>query len=151
MSENTPKQMTPQERLEAVKAQRKALASSRSSSSAQRDVLDEIEKEELELANDTARGQAECELGKKDFDWSEVDTDLGIVIVKRPNPTSFRKFQDVGSFKILDLEKLVEPCLFYPDHDVFESWLDTQPFILTRAANAVHTLAGVRSAEASGK
>lgn len=80
-----------------------------------------------------------------------VETDLGVIIVKRSNPVLFKRFQDHGSTKTAELDKLVRPCLVYPTPDAFDRIVEELPATLSRVASAVCELAGIRSQEVQGK
>ncbi len=86
--------------------------------------------------------------GKK---FSRLDTDQGVIVVKRPNHLHYQRFRDAGEVKTADLIKLVTPCLVHPDKVGFETMIEEQPGILDRTANLVVTLAGFSAKEASGK
>ena len=118
----------------------------------------EIEKHELvarvEAAEIEARDAEEIEKAEEKYGIDRVGvvrTRLGCVIVKRPNAVLYKRFQDRESAKTQDLEKLVRPCLVYPDAAAFDRILEEQPATLTRVADCVVELAGFRAKEVSGK
>ncbi len=140
---------SPASKLAATKAARVAFEKQRAEKAAARELAEELAREELALKNAQAVACAEDEIGVGKF--IALDTDLGVVIVKRCNALIFKKFQDVGKFTTHALEQLVMPCLVYPTADEFDSHLEILPATLTRCADAIATLAGVRAAENAGK
>lgn len=80
-----------------------------------------------------------------------VRTDLGMVILSRPNSTLFRRFQDQEKATTLEAEKLVRPCVLHPDKDRFDIMCEEQPMILSRCAERVAKLAGLRDKETEEK
>ena len=138
-------------RLAKAKADLDALAKKRAEREAAQAATDRVEAVERELADAIAIDAAVAEHGPLGKMIAAIDTDLGVVIVKRPHAATFRKFQDTGSMKSADLEKLVRPCLVHPDGEKFGALLEQLPATLLRVANVVTELAGMRSAEVSGK
>lgn len=135
-------------RLEAAR-KRKADAEARAAAAeAERASLAAVEAAEREASDAEARVAAAEKHGDK---ITCIDTDMGVVIVKRPNGAAYHKWQDAAKFDTVALKKLVYPCLVYPHADVFDRILDALPATLTRVANAVVELAGARSAELAGK
>jgi hypothetical protein len=139
------------ERLAKVRAERAALAAAKAKADADRALEVELEAEELALKDDQAIAHAEAEHGPVGKKIATVHTDLGVIIVKRPNMTLFRRFQDTGSMKHADLDKLVRPCRVYPDEAAFDRILDELPATVARVASAVCELAGVRQQDTGGK
>lgn len=80
-----------------------------------------------------------------------VATREGAVVVRRPEAITFRKFQDKASFKTVDLEAFVRPCLLYPSREAFDRLCEVVPAALTLAANAVARLGGMGQEEIAGK
>ncbi len=113
------------------------------------ELRDRVETEERKATDEEAVFTAEGEHGAKRI--RVVETDFGCVIVKRPNPVHYKRFRDRESAKTADLEKLVRPCLVYPDASAFDRMLDEAPATLDRVADAVVHLAGFRAKEVSGK
>lgn len=73
------------------------------------------------------------------------------VILRRPNMTVFRRFQDSGTNESKDLDNLVRPCVLYPSKAEFDMLVTELPFLLKRCADVCCTLAGVRKADIAGK
>lgn len=119
-----------------------------------------VETQKRELLDEEAISAAEEKYGRS-IEYGErliegrkialVRTDLGVVIVKRPNQVLFKRFQDSGESSWDELDKLVRPCLVHPDSATFDRYLEEQPGIFGRVANAVATLAGIRMKEIAGK
>lgn len=80
-----------------------------------------------------------------------VETDMGRVILKRPDPTVFRWFQDRDEVKMDDIEYLVQRSRVYPDPDRFDRICRELPATLARCARVCSRLAGVREEEIRGK
>lgn len=111
----------------------------------------DVEREELAARNAIAIADAEEKYGEIGRHIAIIETDLGVVIVKRPNHLLFRRYQDASKATTEAFSKLVTPCLVYPTVDAFERLLEQLPATLLRTANAVCALAGVRGEEVSGK
>lgn len=89
---------------------------------------------------------------------ARVDLAGGIVAVRRPSKEGFRKYTDMGKTDSESQIDLVKPTVVYPVNEAGEpdkaaAWaiIDGEPFGLTRVANAVCVLGGVRVKEVSGK
>lgn len=142
--------------LEARRAkareERALLAKARAERDTQSMLVAEVEAEERALRDEQALAVAEEEYGAVGSRIAVVQTDLGMVIVKRPNALHWRRFQDKGDkIKSQDFEQLVRPCLVHPDVSAFERILEELPATLIHFADAVATLAGARSKEVAGK
>lgn len=140
-----------QKRLQETRAARAALGNVREPV-----VTDEeqLASEERALADDKALADAIAKHGQIGKGVALVETPDGMIVVKRPNPILFRRFQDTskGEAPTLDeVEKLVRPCVVHPSIASFESILDAQPGVLVRCGNAVCALAGVAQGEVRGK
>lgn len=79
------------------------------------------------------------------------DADGRAVIVKRPNMTQFRKFQDSSTNTSKDIDLLVRPCVLWPSLPEYDQLVNELPFLTKRVADAVTTLAGVRKSDVSEK
>jgi hypothetical protein len=145
---------TPAEKLAALKARRKALADAAEAERLAQADTEAIRLEERGLRDDEARAAARREHGT-----ANIATVTGVgakgfdcVIVKRAHPAAFKAFQERDGFKLDDLEKLVEPCIVYPPLSEFSSFAThEQPGVLTRVAEAVFWLMGVRKSAELGK
>ncbi len=138
-----------EQRLAAATARTREVQAVRATSEAKRELADRVEAAEREAADEEAIAKAEEEHGAKKID--HVNTDLGCVIVKRPNAVLFKRFQDKGQTKSQELEKLVRPCVIHPDHAMLDRIFDEYPATLAAVANCVCILAGVRTEEMEGK
>lgn len=138
-------------RLAKVKADRAALQAARDKAAEQRLLEEQVVAEEQAFKDEQAVADAEAEHGTVGKKIAVVSTDMGVIVLKRSNPLIFKRFQDVGSTKSADLDKLVRPCLVYPDIATFDRILEELPATMLRLASAVAGLAGVRAEEVSGK
>ena len=111
----------------------------------------EAEAAERAALNAEAITRATCELGAEGRHFLAVDTDQGVIIVKRPHSAVFRRFSDLDAPKHLDVEQLVKPCVTHPDRSRLDTMLEEQPAILNRLALAVGRLAGARAQDLAGK
>jgi len=136
-------------RVADLNAQREQIALRRQQRADEEERVQKLAEAERALRDEEAVDAAEQEHGAKKI--AVVQTDLGVVIVKRPHVATFRKFQDKGSTDSESLEKLVRPCLVYPKLPEFELICSELPATLLRVANAVTMLAGVRTEELAGK
>jgi hypothetical protein len=140
-----------EERLKAAREKRANLARARADRDAEKAKLAELEAEERRAADEEAIAKAEDEHGELNKRIRPVYTDMGVVIVRRPNVAAFNAFVEKKSPTHADLYNLASPCVVHPDPSRFEAMLAEQPFVLVRAADAVAWLAGVRKEEIEGK
>ena len=136
-------------RLAAARAKKNEASARRVARDESEAKMWEVQDAERDAADEVAIAEAEEKYGSKKV--AVVYTEVGCVIVKRPNPVSFKRFSDRGQTKTVDLEKLVRSCLVYPDGDALDKVLEEKPAALVRAANAVAELAGFRAQEVSEK
>jgi hypothetical protein len=80
-----------------------------------------------------------------------LHTSEGMVVVKRPNSLHFRRFQELSSAKLADVEKLVRASLVHPDPVKFDAIVESLPATLIQAADMVAKLAGVGRGHVEGK
>jgi hypothetical protein len=113
--------------------------------------LTELEREQRAVADAEALIKAVEEHGKLDVRIAKLQTDFGLVIIKRASANRYRKFQDDGEFKMENIEKLVRPCVVHPKLSEFDEWCEEQPAILTRASNVIARLGGWRKEEIEKK
>jgi hypothetical protein len=146
------KEMTPAEkRLAEIKAARAKLAAAKIERDNEELFLAQIEAEERGLADDKAIAEAEEKYGPIGKKIAVVPTDLGAVIVKKPHHVLFKRFQDSQEATHEEFEKLIRPCVVYPDRARFDTLLEELPASTIRIANACAVLAGVKMKEATGK
>lgn len=143
--------MTNEEKLAEVRARRAELDRQRAERDAARALEEQLEVETRALADAEAIAKAEDEHGPVGKRIALVRTDLGVIILKRPNPVLFRRFQDQGKFTHEAIDKLVRPSVVHPDGATFDRIMDELPATMIACANAVTVLAGARTEEASGK
>jgi hypothetical protein len=138
-------------RLEELRAKRAALAEARRARELQRTADEQLADEEQAFIDDQAVDAAELEHGPVGKKIAVVKTDMGAIILKRAHPAMFKRFQDKGSLKSDDLDKLVRHCLVHPAAAMFDRIMDELPATLLRCADAVSFLAGVRAEDVAGK
>jgi hypothetical protein len=137
--------------LAELRRQRLAVAEARAKRNADREFADALAREQRALAEEIALADAEAEHGPIDVKIGVVETDLGIVILKRAHANFYKRFQDQGRFKTADVEKLVRPSVVYPDADAFDRILDELPATLVACGNKLAALAGQRAEDLTGK
>lgn len=138
-----------EKRLEEARERKRIAEAKRLAMETEGELQRRVEIEEIAAADEEAIAKYEEEIGAQKI--RVVHTDVGCVIVKRPNPLLYKKFRDQGNTKTKDLEKLVHPCLVYPTVTQFEKMMEEQAATLDRTADAVVTLAGFRRKEVSEK
>jgi len=136
-------------RLEAAKKRKEEARAKREALESKGEYERRVLAEEQAAKDEEALLDAESQIGASKI--ATVDTPLGTIIIKRPNPLHFKRFQDKESVKTKDLEQLVRPCVVYPNGSRFDQILEELPATLTRCADRVATLAGVRVREITGK
>lgn len=138
-------QLTPaQQELRDVRAQRAALQAQRAAKEAKDEEASELAKEKLQLRDEQALNDAIEKYGPVGKSIATVETDLGIVILRRASALKYRRFQDKGSFSVEDVTALVRPCVVWPSAGELDVLLDELPATLTRLASAIVSLAGHR-------
>jgi outer membrane murein-binding lipoprotein Lpp len=138
-------------RVDELRAKRAKIAEDRRQREIARAPAELLALEEQGLADDQAIEAAEIEHGPVGKQIMTINTDLGVIIVKRSHPNMFKRFQDKGSTRTEDLDKLVRHCLVHPDPPAFDRILKELPASLLRCADAVSFLAGVRMEDVTGK
>ncbi len=141
--------MALQIRLDAARVRLRAAEGKRLAALTDGELVERVETEEQKAADEEAISAAEAKHGTKRI--RVVRTELGCVIVKRPNAVLYKRFRDQESAKTEDLEKLTRPCLVHPDASAYDRMLNEEPGTLDRVADAVIFLAGFRAREVSGK
>ena len=109
----------------------------------------QLEREEQAAKDAEALLAAEQEHGVNRV--ASIETEEGLIIVKRPNPLHFKRFQDKDKHKVDDFEQLVRPCVIHPSKARFDEICENLPATLMRCANAVVQLAGFRARDLAGK
>lgn len=112
-----------------------------------------VEAEERAIKEAPEIERLEAEHGAIGERIAVVETDLGAIVIKRPAPVVFRRFQDAGDAKSKSdtFTSLVKPCVLYPDMKRFNEILDALPATLSRLADEAVALAGFGQKEAAGK
>jgi len=138
-----------QSRLEAAKKKREQARQQREALESKGELERRVQAEEQAAIDEEAIYAAESEHGRKRV--GTVETPLGKIVLKKPNPLHFKRFQDKESVKTKDLERLVRPCVVHPDMTRFDAILEEYPAKLAACANVIAELAGVRVRELAGK
>jgi hypothetical protein len=144
------------ERLAAVRAARKKLHAEVAAEREARAVVEELAREERALRDDQAIIEAEKRFGRQGehiYVITQVDApESDIVIVKRPNPVAFKRFQDQEESQVKHIEELCMPCVVYPSVGVVDRLVTSEkPALLMRIMHGVSYLAGARKAVEQGK
>jgi hypothetical protein len=131
------------EPIEAERAKREELAAYRR----------EVERKERAVKEAPEIARLEAEHGPIGEKIAVVETDEGAIVLKRPAPVVFKRFQDAGDSKSKSdtFASLVKPCVIYPDMKRFNEILEALPATLSRCADEVVALAGFGQKEAAGK
>lgn len=149
------KKLTEREKLEAELAAAEAENAAILAARAEREEIEALRRKLEEAANvkrDAPHIEAaEAKHGAIGKEIAVVDTSLGAVVVKRPAPMIYKRFQDRGEMKTQFLEELVRPCVVYPTVEALNAILDEQPGALIHLANACAGLADRKRREQSGK
>lgn len=138
---------TTDEELRQLRARRAELAAAREAKEAQLEEQRALDSERRALRDEEALGKLIDEHGPLGADIQSVETDEGLVVVKRASSLKFRRFMDKESFTTEELQALVRPCLLWPTASEFDAMLDRQPMIANRCALAIGRMAGIRNAE----
>ena len=147
----TPEQIALEERLATARAKKRKALERREAMRAASAPRLEVETEEIEARDEEAIANAEEKHGPVDQKIRVVRTELGCIILKRPNPVHYKRFRDKAEQDTEAFEKLVRPCVVYPDGVALDLILDELAGVLDRCANAVVALAGFRQKEAAPK
>jgi hypothetical protein len=137
--------------LSRLRLKREELAAARLARAEAAEPAAQVAAEALALRNEEAIEAAEQEHGPQDKRIRVVNTDLGVVIVKRAHPNVFKRFMDQGKHNVKECEALCRTCLVYPSLSEFEAMCSELPMLPVFAANAVAYLAGVRAEDLSAK
>lgn len=128
--------------LEQQRAEREELAALRR----------KAEQKELALRDAPHIAKAEEEHGPIGEKLAVVETDLGAIVVKRPNHLHYRRFQNKSSMSTDEVWALVKPCVVYPSIKETEAILEELPGVLMPGlSDAVIGLAGHRTKEVEKK
>ena len=139
-------------RLLAARASREAADARRSARDERVRLLAEVEAEERAVRDAEVLEALEAEHGPLDKMIRRIDTDEGMVVVKRPNHILYKRFVDRGKTTSEALEQLVRPCVIHPaDKGELARIFEAMPASLMRAADAVVHLAGARKEDIAGK
>lgn len=137
------------EELAAAKAELEALEHAEEERAAATAKERELAAVRREVADRKAIDKAAEEHGEGKF--ALIRTDLGVVIVKRPNHMHYRRFINLKDPSSDDATRLVVQCLVHPDKAGFEALSEELPGVPMLAASAVIDLAAGRTKDLSGK
>jgi hypothetical protein len=137
-------------RLAELRAERAALDAARLAREHERAIDEQIAAESIALDDARAIEKAEEAHGPVGKLIGVVHTPQGCVIVKRSNAMKFRRFQE-SEITAADVEKLVRPCVVYPDLPRFDALTDDLPALWHMCANEISVLAGIKRKEITGK
>lgn len=140
--------------LKATRAKLAALAEKRTQRAAVReqDPANQLARAERDLADAEGLAAAEEKEGtEEDGKIGLVKTDLGLIIIRRANPTAYRRHSDAGKTSCVAQEMLVRPCRVYPSVDRFDLIIQELPYVLTACADKVVELAGYQQKDTAGK
>jgi hypothetical protein len=144
-----------QTQLAELRKKRAELEGRRAIREAARLVADEIDSERRALALAEALEKAETEIGPLGRKLGIIETNEGAIIVKVPPAPLFHRFQELSSrkdgFSVVEIQKLIRPCLVYPSAAEFERIVSELPATLVAVGNKLAELAGQRAEEAAGK
>lgn len=134
--------------MSTIDERRAAVQAKLAELSAANDARTEAESAEREVADLEALLKLRIEHGDE---LGTLETDLGLIVVRRPSSVEFRKFQDKGKFDSQSTEMLVRPCVLHPSKVAVDSMLNARPGILVELADLVVGLAQARSKAREGK
>jgi hypothetical protein len=137
--------------LEALRKEREDFDQAKAQASKAQKLRDAIEQEKRELAEAKALADLEAKHGAVGKYLYRVNTGEGMVVVKRPNHLFYKRFVDEGKTNTEAYDKLVRPCLVYPDKVRFDQICEAEPGTLVKCADAVVWLAGTKKSDLEGK
>lgn len=137
--------------IEAARSRLRAATNRREAKAAELAPLAELAEAEQAADDAEALEAAEEKHGALGTHLRTIETDHGLVILKRPNPLHYKRFRDAGKQSTEAFERLVRPCVVHPASSRFDHILDTLPATLDRCADAVVELAGFRQKESGAK
>lgn len=141
-------------RLAELKAARAQLAADREAR-ATLTAEQQIAIEERALADDQALARAESEIGALDREIKSVDTDMGVVIVKRAHPAVYRRFSAKmtrsASGGLDEARELASACRVHPSAEELDRIFERMPHVAVQCASKIIELAGARSEEVNAK
>lgn len=140
-----------QAELAKLRAKREELAAARLARAEAEEPHAQLAAEALALKNEEAIEAAEQTHGRQNKKIRVVNTDIGVVIVKRAHPNVFKRFLDKGKHETKECEELVRTCLVYPTLSEFEAMCAEISALPTIVAGAVVWLAGMRGEELAAK
>lgn len=110
-----------------------------------------VEELEREAKEQEILEQLEQEHGPLNEAIRPVYTPEGMIVVKRPQAISVRKYMDKQDVSTKNMEQLFRPCVVYPDKGELNRLLDKYGAFYAKCADAVCWLAGFGRKELEGK
>jgi septal ring factor EnvC (AmiA/AmiB activator) len=138
-------------RLEAARTARAEHAKSVETQKRNERLREEAEAEERALKDEQILDELAAKHGPVGKKIRRVDTREGMIVVKAPPRAHFQRYQDKGATDEEAFQKLVRPCLLYPDKSRFDQICEEVPATLLKCANAVCALAGIGKEDVAGK
>jgi len=127
-----------------VEARRQRAADAREGS-------DALIRERRALADAEATERFETEVGPDGEKIRVVKTALGSIILRRAHSVAYKRFMDLKTTRVEDCEKLVRPCVLYPDGAELDRMTEALPGTWLRLTGAITLLAGYRAEEQGEK
>jgi hypothetical protein len=140
--------MTTEDASKAARARLEELRGRKAAREAARQAeIDDLERQELELE------EANLSLGKRGIDFEIVASEVGLVVLKKPD------FQTASTFNAIPVDRrseteilrFVQPSVVTPDSAAFRALVTDHGGILWRCASALITMYEVRVEERRGK
>ena len=142
--------MTEEER-KAAALERIAAARAKKEDRERKSADDEIVKLEREAAEAEAVEDACSQYGELGKELYLVKGPDYLVIVRRPEYVTFKKFLDAGKFTTEARDKLGRPCVVYPDRAAYAKLASERPGVIVAVADAASLLCDVGRIELEGK
>lgn len=139
--------------IKSRKAELQAKVDARRKLEAEREEAAELAELEREAAAADLLDELEPEHGKLGEHLAQLNTDAGLMFVKRPHHLHYRKWVDGGMKQdTKSLLELLKPNVVYPkDWAAVETMLEAVPGLTLIAANACVKLANHRVIDVQGK
>ena len=128
--------------LKELRAKRAELAARREARADNKSPAERLAAEKQALKDDEAIERFETEIGPNHEKIRVVRTSLGVIIVKRAHPASYKQFMDLKTTKMDDCEKLARKCVVYPEAARLDEITEALPATWMRLAGALTKLAG---------
>lgn len=139
---------------EAIQAQYDAMVSARAAKEAARAQKRKTEQQLQAIRDAEALDRLEAEHGE---DLAMVETDRGLIILKRSTQAAYRALQaaiskpDKRTDDWVHFRNFVGPCVLHPETAAFDLLLTEEPVVLFRCATAITGLLGAAQEDAAKK